>query len=60
MFAMLSGSFLDSQIITDIGTLVTQVWTWITANAGLTVFFTLGLIGSGIGLFKSLKGAARH
>lgn len=60
MFLILSStSLINSQVLTDIGTLLTQVWTWITGNVGLTLFFTLSLLGTAIGLFKGLKRAAR-
>lgn len=50
-----SSSYLDGQVLTDIGTLLTQVTTWVTGNTYLAIFFTLGLIGVGIGVFKALK-----
>lgn len=54
-----SSSFIDSQILTDIGTLLTAVMGWITANTYLVVFFTIGLVGAGIGIFRRLKKTVR-
>lgn len=63
LYALLSGStassFIDSQILTDIGTLLTSIMGWITANTYLVVFFTIGLVAAGIGIFKALKRAVR-
>lgn len=61
MYALLtsSSSFIDSQILTDIGTLLTSIMGWITANTYLVVFFTIGLVAAGIGIFKALKRAVR-
>lgn len=54
-----SSSFIDSQILTDIGTLLTSIMGWITANTYLVVFFTIGLVGAGIGIFRRLKRTVR-
>ena len=40
-----SSSYLDGQILTDLGTVISNVATWITGNVYLTIFFTLGLVG---------------
>lgn len=37
-----SASYLDSQVLTDLGTIISNVATWITGNTYLTIFFTLG------------------
>ena len=59
MALLTSSSFIDSQILTDIGTLLTSIMGWITANTYLVVFFTIGLVAAGIGIFKALKRAVR-
>ena len=59
MVALTSSSFIDSQILTDIGTLLTTIMGWITANSYLVVFFTIGLVGAGIGIFRALKRSVR-
>ena len=59
MVALTSSSFIDSQILTDIGTLLTSIMGWITANTYLVVFFTIGLVGAGIGIFRALKRSVR-
>lgn len=63
MFAILTGSgsesFIDSNVLSDIGTLLSQIMTWITGNRYLVMFFTLGLVAVGIGVFKALKRAVR-
>lgn len=38
---------------------VTGLFTVMTANAYLTVFLAVGLLGAGIGVFRRLRGAAR-
>lgn len=50
-----STSLINADILTDIGTLLTQIWTWITGNAYLTVFLTVSLLGVALGLFGTLK-----
>lgn len=59
MALLTSSSFIDSQILTDIGTLLTSIMGWITANTYLVVFFTIGLVAAGIGIFKALKRSVR-
>ncbi|MCQ2359378.1 MAG: hypothetical protein MJ055_04885 [Phascolarctobacterium sp.] len=59
MGAIADASYLDSQVLTDLGTLVTQVTTWISGNTYLSIFFTLGLVGIGIALFHKLKNIVR-
>ena len=54
-----STSYLDSQILTDLGTVISNIATWITGNVYLTIFFTLGLIGIGVSLFHKLKNIVR-
>ena len=54
-----STSYLDSQVLTDLGTVIGQVATWITGNTYLTVFFTLGLVGIGVALFHKMKNIVR-
>lgn len=54
-----SSSMINSNVVTDIGTILTQVITWITGNQFLLVFFTFSLIGVGISIFRSLKGAIK-
>lgn len=56
---VLASSYLDSQVLTDLGTLVGKVADWITGNTYLAVFFTLGLVGIGISLFHKLKNIVR-
>lgn len=60
-YALLSGSssYLDSQVLTDLGTVIGQVAAWITGNTYLTIFFTLGLIGIGVALFHKMKNIVR-
>lgn len=59
LYALLTGntttSFINSQILEDIGSLLTAVMGWITANTYLVIFFTIGLVGAGIGIFRRLK-----
>lgn len=50
-----TNSFLNSDILADMGTLLTQVTSWITGNTYLSVFFTMSLIAVGCGLFRVLK-----
>lgn len=52
-------SYIDAQILQDIGSLLTAIMGWITANNYLVVFFTIGLVFAGIGLFKGLKRSVR-
>lgn len=40
-------------------TLVGDVFTLMTSNAYLTVFFAVGLLSVGIGVFSALRNAAR-
>lgn len=54
-----SSSYLDSQFITDIGTIITSAVSWITGNSYLKLFLTAGLVAYGIHLFTVLKGAVR-
>ena len=54
-----TSSYLDSQVLTDLGTIIGQVATWITGNAYLTIFFTLGLVGIGVALFHKMKNIVR-
>ena len=61
MVALTSGSssYLDSQILTDLGTVISNVATWITGNVYLTIFFTLGMVGIGVALFHKMKNIVR-
>lgn len=52
-------SYIDSDILADIGTLLNQITTWITGNVYLAIFFTLSLVAVGIGVFKSLRRVLR-
>lgn len=54
-----TSSFINSQILTDIGTLLNSVMGWITDNSYLVIFFTIGLVGAGIGIFRRLKKTVR-
>lgn len=45
--------------MTTITTLVGDIFTLMTSNAYLTVFFAAGLITVGIGVFAALRNAAR-
>lgn len=54
-----TSSYIDAQILQDIGSLLTAIMGWITANTYLVVFFTIGLVFAGIGLFKGLKRSVR-
>lgn len=59
-FALLeAGSYLDSNILTDLGTIISNVATWITGNSYLKVFFTLGIVGIGVALFHKMKNIVR-
>lgn len=55
--AVLSDSLINSQVLTDIGNLLTTMTGWITTNPILTIFLTLSLAGVGLGFFKGLKRA---
>ena len=54
-----SSSLISSQFLTDIGTLLTQLWTWITGNAYLSLFLTMSLVFMAMRIFKGLKKTAR-
>ena len=54
-----SSSLINSQFITDMGTILTDIIGWITANSYLSIFLTAGLISLGLHLFVNLKGAVR-
>lgn len=54
-----STSLISSQFLTDIGTLLTQLWTWITGNAYLALFLTMSLVFMAMRIFKGLKKTAR-
>lgn len=54
-----SNSLISSQFLTDIGTLLTQLWTWITGNAYLALFLTMSLVFMAMRIFKGLKKTAR-
>lgn len=43
-----------------LGTLMTKVWTLMTSNPLLTLFLAVALLGVGVGVFRMIKGAARH
>lgn len=53
-----SNSMINSQALTDIGTLMSQIWTWITGNPFLTLFLTVALIFVAIRVFKGVKRTA--
>lgn len=57
--ALTTQSYLDSQILTDLGTVISQIPTWIGNNKYLVIFFTLGLIGIGVSLFHKLANIVR-
>ena len=46
-----SSSLINSQFITDMGTILTDIIGWITANSYLSIFLTAGLISLGLHLF---------
>lgn len=46
--------------ITDVTTVVGDVFTVMTANAYTTFLLAGSVIGVGIGIFKLVKGAAKH
>lgn len=52
-------SYINSDILSDITTLIGQVTTWLTGNIYLSIFFTVALVGLAIGLFKRLRGVLR-
>lgn len=54
-----TSSMINSQALTDIGTLMSQIWTWITGNPFLTLFLTVALIFVAIRVFKGVKRTAR-
>lgn len=54
-----STSLISSQFLEDIGTLLTQLWTWITGNAYLALFLTMSLVFMAMRIFKGLKKTAR-
>lgn len=54
-----STSLISSQFLTDIGSLLTQLWTWITGNAYLALFLTMSLVFMAMRIFKGLKKTAR-
>lgn len=54
-----SSSMINSQALTDIGTLMSQIWTWITGNPFLTLFLTVSLIFVAIRVFKGVKRTSR-
>lgn len=55
--AVLEGSLIDNQVVTDIGSIMSTVTGWITTNPILVIFLTLSFVGIGIGVFRSLKHA---
>ena len=55
MALLTSTSYLNSDILDDIGTLITQLGSWITGNTYLSIFFTMSLIAVATGVFKSLR-----
>lgn len=57
MALLSSSSLINSQVLTDIGNLLTTMTGWITTNPILTIFLTLSLAGVGLGFFKGLKRA---
>lgn len=54
-----SSSLISSEFLTDITTLLTQLWTWITSNAYLALFLTMSLVFMAMRIFKGLKKTAR-
>ena len=54
-----STSLISSEFLTDIGTLLSQLWTWITGNAYLAIFLTMSLVFMAMRIFKGLKKTAR-
>lgn len=55
MAFLTSNSLINSDVVSDIGTIMTTVTGWITSNPILTLFLTLSFVGIGIGVFRSLK-----
>lgn len=52
-------SYLDSQVLSDLGTILGKVSEWISGNTYLAIFFTLGLVGIGVALFHKMKNIVR-
>lgn len=52
-------SYINSDILADITTLIGQVTSWLTGNIYLSIFFTVALITLAISLFKRLRGVLR-
>lgn len=44
----------------NLGTLMGNVWDLMTANPLLLLFTCVSLVGIGVGVFRSIKRAARH
>lgn len=52
-------TYIDSGVITELGSFITTAFGWITANAYLKVFFTFTVIGIGFGVIRKLKGTVK-
>lgn len=53
------GSFVNSENIGVVTSIITAIWTWITSNPLLAFFLFLGIICAVIGIFRRLKRTAR-
>ena len=52
-------TYIDSGIISELGSFITTAFGWITANDYLKVFFTFTVIGLGFGIIRKLKGTVK-
>lgn len=48
-------SYINDDILTDIGTLFTTITNWMTGNPILSLFFTLSLVAVACGIFKGVR-----
>lgn len=63
-WALLDGAvptidYVNDSVVSELGTLVTTIFGWVTANPLLTVFLTFSMISIGFALIRKLKGVVR-
>lgn len=51
--------YVNDTVVSEIGSLVTTVFSWITANPILTVFLTCSMISIAFWLIAQLKGVVK-
>lgn len=49
--------FIDADLMGDISAVISEIGTWFTSNPLLAMVLTVGIIGLGIKLVRSLRGA---